>query len=187
MINVYELCFRRNETERIEEECDRYLYKRMAELVKIRNGIMEESFFTEFENQFIVPQLKDSRGEEYSHPPQHYIYYDKLLALSSICTVMRYKLICFYRYQSAFDSDREMYPILEEIIRDAIIGKKEITYRELIEIDLEQDIPIVLEHMIETSQVIESGRKGRRICLSSMRAQKRKAMAEAGNSIQGYD
>ncbi|SNU08208.1 hypothetical protein SAMN06297422_11647 [Lachnospiraceae bacterium] len=131
---------------------DYYLGKRMSELVSIRNEYITNSYISEFESKYVIPDMKSSR-DGYEDPGPDYVYRINLEELITLIKVMEYKETCFQRYLNRLSRDEEMAPIINAMIRHEIEVHHRISYEEIIALDKDEDIATELEHMIENKEI----------------------------------
>ena len=132
---------------------EEYLSLRMKELVPLRQHIIEEPYMYEFERKFVLDGMKLTGDEmEQVYRSADSIYRHQLSRIASICKVMEYKTICFYRHENGIC--RVNRKPAKEIIKREISYNPYIGYKELVDKDLSLDIETELEYLIESEQLI---------------------------------
>ena len=71
-MNIYEHFFHK---ENDWKDLDFFLRKRMSELVELRNHLILDSYISEYESKYVIPNMQTSNPEGvYDYPSADYVY-----------------------------------------------------------------------------------------------------------------
>ena len=156
-MNIYEYFFRK---ENDWKDLDHFLRKRMSELVTLRNHLIFDSYISEYESKYVVPDMKNSNPTgAYIDPSPDYVYGCQLREVMTILRVMDYKSCCFMRNLNRLKEEVALAPAINTAIREHIMRNPGATYDEIIKLDEKLDIATEFEHMIEVQEIVSEPKK----------------------------
>ncbi len=158
MLKIFNMYFEKDSDTYI----DKYLCLRMKDLVALRQRAIDDKYIYKYEQKYVLDGMKNANEElAQIDPTPECIYMQRLENIASICKVMEYKTICFYRHENKMVDYN--WQQIKEIIKREIAYNPYISYREIVNKDLSLDIETELEHLIESEQLIirENSKNGR--------------------------
>ena len=151
-MNIYEHFFYKENDWKNLDFC---LRKRMSELVELRNHLILDSYISEYESKYVIPNMQTSNPEGvYDYPSADYVYGCQLREAMTLLKVMYYKSCCFARYLNRLKEDEVMAPAINTKIREHIKHNPSATYEEIIKLDESLDIATEIERMIEVGEIV---------------------------------
>ena len=151
-MNIYEHFFYKENDWKNLDFC---LRKRMSELVELRNHLILDSYISEYESKYVIPNMQTSNHEGvYDYPSADYVYGCQLREAMTILKVMDYKSCCFARYLNRLKEDEVKAPAINSKVREHIKRNPSSTYEEIVKLDESLDIATEIEHMIEVREIV---------------------------------
>lgn len=131
------------------------LYMTMDELIVYRNSLFSEKYIDEYETKYVKGGMKDSDGLAQEYPTPSYLYIHILGEIENTCRVMEYKSTCASKLFLMKTFNEIDDKIIIQKLKNEIKYNPYISYRELIDCDLELDIDVMLEYLIDTKKLTD--------------------------------